>query len=442
MSKTTFIIFGATGDLVEKKIIPSLFNINQQEKYKDTFNVIAFTRRDWTSDDYRNFAKDVLHKKELDSNNHEVNKFLELFTHCKGDFDSYFGFENLSKLLRTDDNFKENNRIYYLSVSSDFYEPIFEKMAKYNLGNSLENPFERVIVEKPFGVNLATAKDLEASLKKYFKEEQVYRIDHYLGKEIIRNILDFRFQNKLFETVWNKDNIKKVEIVTNEEIGVETRGAFYDKVGALLDVVQNHLLEIVALISMNKPECFDCTPVRLARANAISKIKKLSIDEIKTQTYRAQHLGFRSIEGVDPNSNTETYTKIKLFIDDENWTGVPFILEAGKKLDKTTKEIRIYFENNQIVFKLVPEEKIQIKLNLSVIAKTLDVKIDEHAMQYVGEYSTMIKEAMDGKQTYFVTEEEVEACWAVIDPIRKAWDDNIAPLESYEPGVKPVVGNW
>lgn len=457
---TIFVIFGATGDLIQKKIAPALFHLFQKEKLPKLFKVIGLSRGLSSHKQFQEFIfKTITKHKGINVN--ACKNFCNLFLYQKGNFENFPDYRKLNKFLTTlDEDWGVcANKLFYLAVPPKFYEAIFKNLAASGLTKpcNSEEGWTRVLVEKPFGKDLKTAENLDALLGRLFKEIQIYRIDHYLAKEMIQNILAFRFSNNLFEKAWDKNSIGKVEIRLWEKIGVEERGSFYDGLGALRDVGQNHLLQILALIAMEHPVNFESNAIRSNRAQILNMLIKPSPAEIKNFTFRAQYKGYKEIAGVDPASNTETYFKVRAFLSSPRWQGVPFILESGKRLNEARKEIVITFKHplpclcppgtqehytNKITIGIEPREKIDIQfwskkpgLDFTIEPRTLEFSLRDQGAktQYVEEYEKLLLDAIYGDQTLFVTTEEVSAMWRCMTPILTGWQKDLVPLRFYSP---------
>lgn len=457
---TVFIIFGATGDLIGKKIVPALYHLFQKDKLPKLLHIVGFSRRDIKSDDFRRSIVDMLsHHHDVHRNKETTKKFLNHFSYHKGNFKELKSYKNLAKILgRIDGEWKTcSNKLFYLATPPQYNETIFKylKSSGLTIPCSPEEGWTRIIVEKPFGKDLKTAEALDVLLGKLFKEEQIYRIDHYLAKDLLQNILSFRFSNNLFEESWNNKFIEKIEIRLLEKIGVEHRGAFYDGLGALRDVGQNHLLQMLALVTMDFPGSFDIEKVRNKRFEILQTLEIPTSQTILLDSFRAQYEGYRAIKGVKSNSRSETYFKIKTHLDSSRWRGVPIFLESGKRMKKQTKEIVVTFKHkspclcppgkhfkNQVVFQLEPQEKIEI----SFLSKKpgLDMEIQERNFyflyrkrsaksQYVEEYEKLLLDCIEGNQLLFVSTKEIKAMWSFIDPIIRGWLRERIPLYEYKP---------
>ena len=456
---TILVIFGATGDLMTKKIVPALFHLFTKGKLPSLFGLIGVARRDLSEDAFREHIQSVLTNHQDAQNAHSA--FLSLFSYHRGFFEKGADYESLAKKLgQIDGEWRVcSNKLFYLAVPPGLYEVIFRNLHSSGLTKpcSPEEGWTRIIVEKPFGNDLKTAQKLEGLLANLFKEIQIYRIDHYLAKEMVQNMLSFRFSNSVFEQSWSSAFIERIDIRLLEAIGVEDRGSFYDGLGALRDVGQNHLLQMLALVTMDHPLTFQAESVRKKRAQLLLALKKLSQREIIEGTFRAQYKGYHSIRGVEPHSQTETYFKIRVFLTLPRWQGMPIILESGKRMGKAKKEISITFKHpipclcppgiqehykDKVIFSLEPKEGIVIQfwskkpgLTFEMEERTLDflLRAKRASGQYVEEYEKLLLDCIAGDQTLFVSTEEIRAMWRFIDPIASAWQKNLVPLKFYPP---------
>jgi len=454
LDPTILIVFGATGDLVNKKIIPSIYNLYKEKKLPEKFKVLAFARRDFKDGKYNEIISESLKNYGSLNGDEDLTEFFTLFKYHQGNFDDLEAVKGLGEELKVIDNefTVSANKLFYLAVPPDYYEELFNNIHESKIPE--QQGISRILVEKPFGSNLESAQKLDELLGKLFKEEQIFRIDHYLGKEALQNILTFRFSNVLFEPVWSSKYIEKIEIRTLESMGVEKRGEFYDKVGALRDVGQNHLLQMLAFITMENPEGKD---IRTERANLLEKLIPLSDEDVKSKTYRAQYEGYKEIENVDPNSKTETYFRLSCGLNSQRWSGVEIVLEAGKKLASATKEIIILFRpvgnnvRNKIIFSIEPTEEIKIKFlsnesgdKSAKSEKTLDFNFRATAekKQYVEEYAQLFLDAINGDMMSFISSQEVNAMWRFIDSVKDGWDKDLVPLNTYKPGENIVAEGY
>lgn len=460
MTPTILIILGATGDLAGRKIYPAIYHLYRQGKLPKMFEVVGFSRRDWSDSALREHVKASLVGHHEPSHDVNLEHFLARFRYQQGEFTNSTAYVDLAKTLgRIDGEWRAcANKLFYLAVPPDLYGTIFDQLAASGLTEpcSDQTGWTRIIVEKPFGRDETTAKELDEQLGKLFKEEQIYRIDHYLAKEMVQNILSLRFSNNLFEQSWNEEHIAQIDVRLLETLGVDNRGDLYDAIGTLRDVGQNHLLQMLALSLMENPGQFDAKHVRQARLNALESLALMSPTDAKTKTYRAQYDGYRSTDGVDPRSTTETYFKLVTQSASPRWRGVPLILESGKKLPQVDKSIEITFKHpmpclcpsgtehhtNTLTISLEPDEAISIKFWLK--KPGLDFEIEERSFDFllhdpqeqrrqIQGYEKILFDCIAGDQTLFVSTDEVRAMWRFIDRIRQAWDTGAPALKTYTP---------
>jgi glucose-6-phosphate 1-dehydrogenase len=462
---TVFIIFGATGDLMSKKIAPALFHLFINGKFPKLLKIIAFSRRDLTQEEFQQHIREIMEKHNDKRVTPEgIEKFLKFFVYQRGDFDTIDAYNTLAAYLgRIDGEWKAcSNKLFYLAVPPKNYQSIFQhlKTSGLTIPCGPDEGWTRVIVEKPFGRNAQSALELDMLLGKLFKEEQIYRIDHYLGKGMLQNILSFRFVNDLFEDSWDKNHIERIDIKFLEKIGINGRATFYDGVGALRDVGQNHMLQMLAVVAMHQPTTFTADDVRPKRAEILNTLIPLSTEEIKEKTFRGQYEGYNKVEGVSPTSTTETYFKVAAKLSDPRWEGVPIILEAGKAIEDK-KEIIVTFKHrtpclcppekhykNKIYFTLEPKEGITIEfwskkpgLDFEMEKQKLSFlfRDERKKAQYVEEYEKLLLDCIEGNQLLFISTAEVQAMWNFIDPIIDAWEKDAVPLEKYRPKSKKIL---
>jgi glucose-6-phosphate 1-dehydrogenase len=457
---TIFVAFGATGDLMSRKIVPSLFHLMGKGVLPDHFHIVGFSRRDWSHADLREHVRAILADKYPDAPEKDVQRFLGMITYARGSFEDEQAYADLAAHLTEIDTSWGlcTNKVFYLAVPPEHYQTIFERLAASGLTEpcgDLEG-WTRVLVEKPFGDDTRTAQLLDDLLARLFREEQIYRIDHYLAKEMLQGIMNFRFTNNLFETAWDRDAIESIEITLHETLGVEKRGKFYDGVGALRDVGQNHLLQMLALVTMDQPEIRGAAAIRTARARAVRELlAPMTVAEVQRDTYRSQYEGFRDIDGVSPESQTETYFKLRTHLRGSRWAGVPVTMESGKRIKDVCKRIIVRLRHphpclceagvhpqNSVIFTLEPTDTIKIEFWAKKPGFENDLERrefnfflyeKEEKAQYVEEYARLILDAIRGDQTLFVSTEEVHAMWEFIDPIVEEWHEGAVALESYEP---------
>lgn len=457
---TIIVIFGATGDLSTRKLIPALFDLYEKGFLPTLFSVVGVARRGLSDDEFREFAKEVIMKRGRVHAPEMVGSFLSRLSYSQGMFDEGESYRHLSlHLIAIEEQFGAcANKLFYLAVPPVYYEGIFEQLAHSGLTIpcSNETGWTRVLVEKPFGKDNATAQHLDETLGKLFKEEQIFRIDHYLAKEVLQDMLMFRFSNLIFEPLWNNNYIERVEILLAENIGVESRGAFYDENGALRDVGQNHLLQMLAFVAMEDPMGVDAGRIRCERAKLLSALRPITKENVAESVVRGQYVGYRDTPNVPKDSTVETYFRIKAFIDSERWRGVPFYLESGKALTESKTEVKIYFKQTQsclcppsdehhhqnvLTFRIQPNEGISVLfwakkpgLGLALEAKELSFsyRSSPDALRLPDAYERVLYDGIAGDQMLFTSTEEVAAAWKFITPILGSWKET--PLHSYEKG--------
>lgn len=454
---TIFLIFGATGDLAKKRIFPALFKLYKTNLLPAKFKIVGTGRTQYSNDQFRSYIESSL---EID----DISTFKSFASSIDYLILDVSENQSLNLIRESIQGFEKESGdcpkvIYYMAISPNIFNLAIENLGinKLNLSCTTHKSIPRLIIEKPFGYNLESALTLKMLTDKYFKEEQIYRIDHYLGKETVQNILAFRFGNEIFEPVWNKDYIDHIQITTSEYIGIEKRGEFYDKTGALRDITQNHLLQLLSLITMEEPKLFNSTEINHRKMSVLKDVKRLSREDIKNSTVRGQYEGYLKEEKVNPGSQTESYSLTKLEVDNPRWQGVPIYIRTGKKLTGKVTSIIIQFKDtrhklfgeldtkptpNHITLQIQPNEGIGIRL----VAKKpgLATEIEPVDMEFCYKtsfdtpqpeaYERLILDVVLGDQSLFISQEVVEECWRIIDPIRDAWDKNEVPLSVYKPG--------
>jgi glucose-6-phosphate 1-dehydrogenase len=454
---TSIVIFGASGDLTQRKLIPSLFNLFRKRRLPKQFRIVGYGGTAFTDDQFRAHLEEGV--KEFASfkyTSDEWNNFASNLVYQRGRYDNPIDFEKLNSLLKNEEA-SSGNRMYYMATPPGVFPQIVELLAQTDQLTEDEG-WRRVVIEKPFGTDLESARRLNEQIHKALNERQIYRIDHYLGKETVQNILVSRFANTIFEPLWNRNYIDHVEITVAEQVGVEHRGRFYDQVGILRDMFQNHLLQLVSLVAMEPPVSFDASALRNEKVKVLSAIQPMKEEDIPLKTVRAQYKGYREEEGVDPQSKTATYAALRLQIDNWRWQGVPFYLRSGKFLKEKLSQVTIEFKEpphllfpnakehmtpNMLVLYLQPDEGIHLRFEAKVpdtVAKMRSVDMEFHYADSFGKtaipesYERLLLDALNGDASLFTRADEVETAWALIDPIIKAWQSQKKPPASYEPG--------
>ncbi len=453
---TILTIFGATGDLTKRKLIPALFRLYADGKLPEMMHIVGFARRPLSDEDFRAYVTEVLSGSEAK----KVAAFSALFSYRVGDFTDKAAYENLAQLLGKQDDVWRTcaNKLFHLAVAPEHYEGILNNLSQSGLTIPCggEEGWTRVIVEKPFGKDLATAEALDELLGKLFQEEQIYRIDHYLGKDTVQNILAFRFSNVFLQPAWNARSVQSIHIRLHEALDIEGRGAFYDGVGHLRDVGQNHMLQLLALFTMENPGAFDANSIRASRAKVLDSLEAMDVQDIARSTMRGQYEGYAEETGVGKNSPTETFFRIESRLNLPQWRGVPIILESGKALRDSKVEVVVEFRHhtpclcppgkhftNILKYEVQPHEGITMsfwakKPGSEVVIEEKSFSFDYGAAFGEGEsfdaYAKLLLDAIDGNQTSFVSTEEITASWKFIDPIISAWQEGAVPLVVYPKG--------
>ncbi len=460
MVPTIIVIFGITGDLARRKLIPALLNLEQKNFLPDRTKIIGFSRRTFTDDVFKDFVRTALSESGHSCSEDVLDRFCTRLSYCSGTFDDAGAYGRLGDHIYHIE--KEifgmcTNKLYYLATPPDFYETIFRQLADSGLTIpcSDDDGWARVLVEKPFGRDVKTATELDALLGTLFKEEQIFRIDHYLAKETIQNILVFRFANLLFEPVWNRKYIERIEIRLMEKRGVDGRGTFFEGVGALRDVGQNHLLQMLAVVAMEQPEELNAAYIRAERARALQKLRIFN----KEKTIFGQYSGYQGEEGVAEDSRVETYFRLEAEINNKRWRNVPFVLESGKALAEDRAEIVIHFRRpdsciekkheetcnhaNELTFRIQPDEGISLRFWITKPGLTNELESKElsfayaaspDAVQLLDAYERLLYDALTGDQTLFASTDEVRAAWKFVAPILRARKNDAIPLRVYEKG--------
>jgi glucose-6-phosphate 1-dehydrogenase len=454
---TAIIILGGAGDLAQRKLLPALFDLYKENNLPKIFRIIGLARTARSHDEYRQLVQTAILLHHKDAPMDMLQKFCEHFFYLAGSFDEEGSYDFLTSAISSyeEELGTQTNRLFYLAVPPAQYENIFKNLHTSKLATPKEHGnWGRILVEKPFGNDYNTALKLDAKLSSFFREDQIFRIDHYLAKEAVLNILSFRFANTLLRSPWNKDHIKEVKITMHESINASSRGPFYDTVGALRDVGQNHLLQILALITMDEPSAFNAEQIREHRAQILQKLIPYTKDTIVGNVVRAQYEGFRATKGVSEGSETETYFEFKTYIDSETWRDVPFYISGGKALRQDQVIVEILFHDvhtgpfepadkttvgNSVILTISPVQSMNITLNVKkpghgyeLETNTLSFAWDEGNEKGYTAYEKVLQDCIHGDQTLFTKTEEVLASWKFITSITDHWD--AVPLQTYEEG--------
>ena len=452
LTPTSIVLLGATGDLAQKKLLPALADLYLKGVLPEQLRIFAFAHSDDTTEQYREFAREHIQKKRGHTDE-SLDAFLKKIVYIKGDFNDRESFEETKRQLEAFDTEIGMcaSKLFYLAVPPAFYDNIFEQIAATKLDQPcvIGEGWTRVLVEKPFGSDLDHAHKLEDKLSVLFKEEQIYRIDHYLAKDALQNILAFRFSNVLFEDKWNKKFVESVTIKVHEQFDVSTRGAFFDGVGALRDVGQNHMLQMLALIAMENPETLEADSLRARRAEVLQSLIIPKEKELGETIVKGQYDDYRKTKNVAEDSKTETYFALKTYLNNRRWKGVPFYLEHGKAMKESKTEITVRFRSskncvcgnskphdhpNYVRFTISPDQKITIRFwvrkpGLKYELEPNDLVFDRaHAIkngsiEIADAYEEVLFDAICGDQTSFVSNAEQAAAWKYVTAILALWHD-------------------
>ncbi len=464
-----FVIFGASGDLTRRKLVPALYSLFVQNLLPEKFALLGVSRSRLTDEEFRSGMKLAINEfKEID-NTSKIEDFVSKLYYSPIQFDdlsTYHQFSQYLELLRSNTGIS-GNTIFYLSTPPSLYGIIPQHLASVGL-NLEEDGWKRLIIEKPFGYDLESATRLKDILLKDWAEEQLFRIDHYLGKETVQNLLVTRFSNGIFEPLWNRNYIHHVEITSAETIGVEKRGGYYESSGALRDMVQNHLLQVAAIAAMESPSSLEPVAIRNEILKVFQSLRPMTHSDVKTNTIRGQYLastiknekfpGYRDESGVAPDSVTETYAALKFYIDNWRWGGVPFYIRTGKRLPTRVTEVVIHFKatphflfskdlgrnsSNQLVIRIQPDEGILLKFGMKTPGAGFDVQnvnMDFHYSDLSHQriptaYERLLFDSIKGDATLFARTEEVLEAWKFLTPVIECWkNDHDIPLYGYPSG--------
>jgi glucose-6-phosphate 1-dehydrogenase len=455
----TFLIFGASGDLSRRKLIPALFNLYRKGSLSKDLKIFGIAGRPWTDDDFR----DLSHASLLELSETKIDEaawkaFAPCLSYFSGNFNDASTYQHIAEIFPANDR-STCNRVYYLATPPEYFLEIITGLSDSGLLQE-QDGWRRVVIEKPFGSSLDTARELNQSIHKVMDENQVFRIDHYLGKETVQNILVSRFANTIFEPIWNRNYIDSVQITVAETVGVETRGKYYEKAGVIRDMFQNHLLQLLTLVAMEPTSSYKADSLRDEKMKVISAIRPISAKEARKQTVIGQYRGYTSEPNVAPDSKIPTFAAMRFFIDNWRWQGVPFYLRSGKKMTEKVSEVIIQFKpvphrifpmedvfeasSNLLSMCLQPDEGMHLQFEAKVpgtIAETRSVDMDFHYSDEFGPnalpdaYERLLLDVTLGDASLFTRADQTEHTWQLIDPILAGWEDPDAPPPAiYEPG--------
>ncbi|MCC3768578.1 glucose-6-phosphate dehydrogenase [Streptomyces sp. UNOC14_S4] len=458
------VIFGVTGDLSRKKLMPAVYDLANRGLLPPGFSLIGFARRDWEDEDFAQIVHDAVKEHARTPFREEV--WQQLVQGCRfvqGDFDDDVAFETLKTTIEELDQQQGTggNFAFYLSVPPKFFPKVVQQLKKHGLADQREGAWRRAVIEKPFGHDLKSAQELNQVVHEVFPPNEVFRIDHYLGKETVQNILALRFANTLFEPIWNRSYVDHVQITMAEDIGIGGRAGYYDGIGAARDVIQNHLLQLLALTAMEEPASFDADAVAAEKTKVLGAVRLPK--DLGRETVRGQYahgwqggeevVGYLEEDGIDPKSKTDTYAAVKLEIDNRRWAGVPFYLRTGKRLGRRVTEIAVVFQRaphspfdhtateelgqNALVIRVQPDEGVTMRFGSKVPGTSMEVRDVSMDFAY-GEsftesspeaYERLILDVLLGESNLFPRLKEVELSWEILDPIEQYWDKHGTPAQ-------------
>ncbi|NJP71243.1 glucose-6-phosphate dehydrogenase [Streptomyces sp. C1-2] len=458
------VIFGVTGDLSRRKLMPAVYDLANRGLLPPGFSLVGFARRDWEDQDFAQVVHDAVREHARTPFREEVwQQLSEGMRFIPGDFDDDTAFKQLRAAVDELDASRGTcgNYAFYLSVPPRFFPKVVQQLKKHGLADPPRGSWRRAVIEKPFGRDLASARELNTIVHEVFTPEQVFRIDHYLGKETVQNILALRFANQMFEPIWNRSFVDHVQITMAEDIGIGGRAGYYDGIGAARDVIQNHLLQLMALTAMEEPASFGADALAAEKTKVLGAVRLPK--DLGTDTVRGQYaagwqggekaVGYLQEEGIDPQSKTDTYAAIKLGIDNRRWAGVPFYLRTGKRLGRRVTEIAVVFQraphspfdstateelgSNAIVIRVQPDEGVTVRFGSKVPGTSMEIRDVSMDFAY-GEsftesspeaYERLILDVLLGDANLFPRTEEVELSWKILDPIERYWDIHGKPAQ-------------
>jgi glucose-6-phosphate 1-dehydrogenase len=457
-NRTTIVIFGASGDLTRRKLIPALYDLYRKERLPEGWRIVGVSRSEMTDEAFREHVESGV--KEFATREYDPETwaaFAENVRYIPGDLGKPEDLQTLDEAIGSGEG--EDNRLYYLSIAPKLYEQSILNLGQAGLADERDG-WRRVVIEKPFGHDLASAEALNAVVHSVLQESQVYRIDHYLGKETVQNILVFRFANSMYEPVWNRNYIDHVQITAAERVDVGHRASYYEGVGVMRDMVQNHMLQLLALVAIEPPASFEANAMRDEKVKVLRAMRPIAPEDVARHTVRGQYQGYRDAEGVAPDSDTPTFVALRYYIDNWRWQGVPFYLRSGKALQSKSTEITIFFRRpphllfprpdgtkiapNSLSICIQPDEGIHFSFQAKVpdtVSKMQSVDMSFHYDEAFGDqsipeaYERLLLDVLKGDASLFTRSDSIELAWALVDPILEGWSLPTAPpLAFYEPG--------
>lgn len=448
----SFVIFGATGDLVSNKLLPALFHLEAAGRLAENLSIIAFSRRDWTTEGWHAYMREILTHKvsEKQQDRALVERFFARFRYQQGDLNEVESYRTLAAGLSPDSACSRT--VFYLAIRPADFAAVIRNLKAVGLNEP--RGMNRIVVEKPFGEDLESAQMLNRLLHQHFDEEQIYRIDHFLGKETVQNLLVFRFANTLIEPVWNRHFIDHVQITVAESIGIDKRAGYYDRAGALRDMLQNHLMQLMTVVAMEPPPAFEADALRDEKVKVLRSIRSIAKRAVHAHAVRAQYThghvsgemvaGYQQEENIEPDSITETFIAAKFYIDNWRWRGVPFYLRTGKRMARQNSMIAIRFRHppqqlfretplesiapNWILLSIQPEESMRMEIHVKQPGLDMDTRVMQMNASFLktdeqtlDAYETLLLDVIEGDRSLFIRFDEVEWAWQVVDPILRNW---------------------
>lgn len=455
----SIVIFGASGDLTSRKLIPALYSLHQKKRLPADTLIVGFARTPFTHETWRQrLAESTAQFVGAQFNPAVWDSFASRICYFSGNVDHADDFMALDRFLHEREASGDAARLYYLAMAPQSYGTAARHLGAAGLASETQGA-RRIVVEKPFGTDLTTARHFNHELHEVFAESQIYRIDHYLGKETVQNVLVLRFANTIFEPVWNRNYIEHVEITAAESLTVGHRGGYYDTSGVLRDMVQGHLLQLLSLAAMETPVRFEAEAVRDEKVKVLRAVRPLSRDDVCSSVIRGQYRGYRDEPGVRPLSDTATFAAVRLYVDNWRWQGVPFYLRSGKAMSCGTTQLVVQFRQppymlfdngphnhhdaNRLVVQIQPAEGIQLHFQTKVPDAGMQLRMTDLSFRFRDKftepmpeaYQRLLLDALHGDASLFARADEVETAWSIVDPIQAAWDQGVCPLKMYEPGL-------